>query len=482
MIEIKYIRGDPNKGEPLIRPIIIWTSKWAREIWEKKYGPTEESKRRQIERDKKEDLERKEAIKKHAKTKDPAIERERRLINERKRIAAADPRSHDALNANRLGKTHGREKDDGFYVPGTREFQDLNIVYGFLENDKSVRINGQSYLMVCKTKISKHARFNAVSMCNQSLQYYLKKTNELVTQNVTMRHLATSQAILVAVVYDGETRNGDKYKLQSIYQANDAVTLGLAGALDNLISNSQVEVFNEDGVYFEDEDFVSSVDLPSNNSPLENVVYLLANKDILRQQIRAITGGEPVEDTYESYDTYDSGMPFFIDKEYFALFKYLQTNQGTIELERWIDSNPTQMSINDYKEWLFKPAGQDVLERFWEFLSDETTKEVFSYLDEPDIKDNSYLNEPVIKNEPVVKNETVIKKETVVKKEPVIKNELYSDKTRLGGADFLESYEEYNFPRISPTTVVEFNFDDIPDSMCERYIKPNTKKNKKKKY
>jgi hypothetical protein len=345
--------------------------------------------------------------------------------------------------------------------------------------------------MVCKTKISKHARFNAVSMCNQSLQYYLKKTNELVTQNVTMRHLATSQAILVAVVYDGETRNGSKYKLQSVYQANDAVTLGLAGALDNLISDSQVEVFNEDGVYFEDEDFVSSVDLPSNNSPLENVVYLLANKDILRQQIRAITGGEPVEDTYVSYDTYDSGMPFFIDKEYFALFKYLQTNQGTIELERWIDSNPTQMSINDYKEWLFKPAGQDVLERFWEFLSYETTKEVFSYLDEPNIKDNSYLDEPVIKNEtviknePIIKNEPVIKNETVIKNEPVIKNKLYSDKTissnnKLGGADFLESYEEYNFSRKSPTTVAELNFDDIPDSMCERYIKPNTKKNKKK--
>ena len=171
MIELEYNNRLPD---------ITWISKWSRDIWERNYGPMKETKRRQIERDKREDLERKQAIEKHAKTKNTAIDRKRRLVKKNKQIIAADQRSHNALNANRLGKTHGPKEKDGFYVPGTKEFNDLKIKYGFLVNNKSVYVDGDTHLMICKTRKSKHERLSAASMCNQSLQHFLKKSNELV--------------------------------------------------------------------------------------------------------------------------------------------------------------------------------------------------------------------------------------------------------------------------------------------------------------
>jgi hypothetical protein len=437
-------------------------------------------------------------MEKHAKEVNPGMERVKRAINEARRIAAADPRSHEALDANRLGQKYGREKM-GFYVSGTLEFDKLGIVYGFLANDHQVRVGAEVRPMVCKTTMKKHSRAVAASMCNQSIQHYLRKCNETVTQNVTMRHLVSGQAILVALVHEGK----GIYRLQSIYEPDDAATLAIAGVLHDLLNDSKCEVARDDefDFVFEDSCDVSAPALPD-ATPLENVVHLLANKDYLRQQIRAITGAEDTEvtsrPTMGESVAYDSGMPLFIDKDLYEFYEHLQTHQGTTELEQWIDLHPTSMSLDEYRDWLFTPAGENMLDQFWP-LEDDSPQDAPEPVASKPVASAPVASKPVASAPVASKPVAPVASVGSTSAAPVCVPSTASggsetteddkDNSTIGGAAFMESEGEFHFREgiDSPMTVVD-NGDEfdgclsissiVPDAMLFGSQKEDTRRTK----
>ena len=488
-------------------PVIDWMSQRSRGIWQNIYGPMEETIRRQIKRDEEEDKKRKEDIAKHAKTKNPGLESQRNKVKRDQQIATSDPRSFEVLNAKKIGKQSKYHQKPGFYVQGTKEFDELKIEYGFLVNEKKICINDNLYLMNGKSKKINHGNDTIqVSLCGQSIKHALTckkgKRKELVAQNVSIYHIATGQAILVALIYDGTYKgkgkeNGkmlNKYKLQSIYEANDATTLALAGALDNLIIGSKTNDCQED--IFDRGEMIPSIVL--DKSPLENVVYLLANPDLLRKQIRTIVGDGDGDDVNlmklpTIIDTYDSEMPWHIDRQSYQLLEHLETPDGATKLEKWLEMNPTSMSIDDYREWLFTPDGEHMLSQFWKFIDDD------SFLIESDTNDEQLVghdlynlitscdqpayttrDQPVLTthDQPVLT--TRDQSAYTTRDQPVFTTRYREPGYGLGGAAFLEGEHVFS-DRLSPTTITT-NFESyLPDEMCLMGKKPDSRKSSRRK-
>jgi len=444
-------------------PVIGWISKWAIAVWEENNGRMESTKRRQIENDVREDEKRKVDIATHAAKKHYGEEREKRQNAEKKSISRGDQHSHAVLNANKIGKPSKkniRYLKPGFYVPGTSEYERLKIKFALLEDAQKVCIDGQSYLMNCKRKIIKNGCI-AVSMCGQSVRDALLEKKgvkkELISRNVSIHDIATKRAVLVAVTYDGHYKGKgndkgkmlDKYKLQSIYEAPDATTLALAGALDDLIKGSKTHDYQED--IFDREGTIPSTVL--GKSPLENVVFLLAHPDLLRSQIRTITGdSNDVMELPTIVNTYDSEMPIHIDRQSYRLLEHLETPEGATKLEEWIKMHPTPMSIDNYTEWLFTPDGEHMLSQFWDYIDDE-----------------SFLIESVTNDEDMVGLDLY---ELITSDQPDFttrerEQPVFTTREREPG---------YGDRFLSPTTVT-----DVPDEMCQLYIKEDSRKSSRKK-
>jgi hypothetical protein len=369
------------------------------------------------------------------------LNRQAKKVKEDKRILAADIKSHDALNANCLEKKSGKHEKCSFFVPGTPEF--VGLKFGLIVNSNQCFVDGQIKQMNCKSQSAKHKKSFAASMCNQPVQKSLKKCKQPITQNVTTYHLVNGLAILVALIEE----SNDTYTLQSIYGPLNAFTLALAGALQGLLEDTEFE----DTEYENDFDFGEAPVLPTlNGNILDNVVYLLANKTYLRQQITLAKTGNIEENVIKIKDcAYDSGiMPFFIPQENFNLFEYLGTEKGIVKLTKWIETHPTSMSINEYREWLFKPDGENTLNLFWEVI-DENDDVYF---------DDSFVNDSVV-------NDSVVN-DSVVDDLPEVSKKTYSI-----GDDSRESM-------ISPTTTAYLFEEDIPDEMLFGTHKENNKRSK----
>jgi hypothetical protein len=489
-------------------PVINWMSQKSRSIWENKFGPMEESNRRQIKRDEEEDKRRKEDVAKHAKTKNPGLQSQQNKVKQDKKIAGSNPHSHEALNAKKIGKQSKYHTKSGFYVQGTKEFDELKIEYGFLVNEKTICINGNSYLMNGKSKKINHGNDTIqVSLCGQSVKHALTckkgKRKELIAQNVSIYHIATGQAILVALIYDGTYKGKDgeildKYKLQSIYEANDATTLALAGALDNLIIGSKTNDYQED--IFDRGEIEPSIVL--DKSPLENVVYLLANPDLLRKQIRTIVGGDvDLMKLPTIIDTYDSEMPWHIDRQSYQLLEHLETPDGATKLKKWLEMNPTSMSIDDYREWLFTPDGEHMLSQFWKFIDDD------SFLIESDTNDEQLVGHDLYnlitscdqsaytthdqsayttrdQSAYTTRDQSAYttrdQSAYTTRDQPVFTTRYRDPGYGFGGAAFLEGEHVFS-DRLSPTTITT-NFESyLPDEMCLMGKKPDSRKSSRKK-
>lgn len=433
MINIKYNTNRRHSFELF---------KWARLVWEQEYGPMERTVQIQLEKDAKETEWIRTNKDNHLKRKNHIVDRQAKKVNKAKQIVAADIRSHDALNANCLENKLRKHEKCGFFVPGTPEF--VGLVFGLMININECSVDGQVKQMNCKSLGAKRDKSVAASMCNQSVKKALKKCKQPVTQNVTTYHLVNGSAILVALIKE----TNDTYTLQSIYGPLNAFTLALAGALQGLLKDSECEDTEFDGNF----DFVENPVLPTlDGNTLDNVVYLLANKNYLRQQITLAKTGNIEDDVIKTdAGTYDSGMPFFIHQEHFDLFEYLKTEKGKAKLTKWIERYPTSMSINEYREWLFKPDGENMLNLFWKVI-DESDDVYF---------DDSIVNDSVMNNSVV--NDSVVNN-SVVNALPVnALPEVSSKKTyNVGGAAFLEGSRE---SMESPTTTATY-FEEIPDDM-----------------
>ena len=542
---------------------------WSRNIWEKIFGPMEETKRRDTAWAKKEREKNIKFADDYAHKLNPGLEKARRALIKKRQDESAAPTSHQALQISRLGEKHGHEKEGAFLVPETLEWDSNRLVFGFLANKNQAFVNGSLHSLRLIT-LNRRGKLSAGSEYKQSMRYALGRSKgkgkgnakQIRTNNVKLSEIADGLAILVALrlevegtgICDGveeiqvidsnkqittvtravkqsiHDSARDVYKLVTIYQPIDAITLALAGALDDLLHSSKKNVEFEDiKVAYDEFDFDFKEDeyvrpVVQGSTVPERLAYLLSNKDQLRRHIKNCEGNNEDENyAVEAQTTieYGSGMPIYIDPYLYAIYKYLKTPKGTTTLEEWIElrSGSKEMSVVEYRDWLFTAAGENMLDLFLEVieydlavlypafeddttpsLEDDTTPSLEDNAT-PVLRDNAtpVLSDdatPVLRNDatPVLRDDaTPILRDDAIPvlrddATPVLRDNAASvvSTRRLENTQALDDFESstdffFSENLLRPISINNSGLVDIPDLMLDRNIKEDTRRTKGKK-